>query len=213
MSIFKSLLFKELRKSAADDTFCRSRGRNILKSKVSRNGSKTFLQQKQRRKMKALEELSRIYAPAVQCGFPTRATERTVYNEFIAVNKAAVTVDDELQVTVDYSRIACSKGIRMIPEVTVELDAEKNELTFTCEVDTLNGTDAEEDDVIHALLVEKERKQSKLCALGTRKECASKTVQIPKKWNKDNLEIYAFVLSANKRKASPTVYLTPDQQP
>lgn len=213
MSIFKSLLFKELRKSAADDTFCRSRGRNILKSKVSRNGSKTLLQQKQRRKMKALEELSRVYAPAVQCGFPTRATERTVYNEFIAVNKAAVTVDDELQVTVDYSRIACSKGIRMIPEVTVELDAEKNELTFTCEVDTLNGTDAEEDDVIYALLAEKERKQSKLCALGTRKEFASKTVQIPKKWNKDNLEIYAFVLSANKRKASPTVYLTPDQQP
>lgn len=213
MSIFKSLLFKELRKSAADDTFCRSRGRNILKSKISRNGSKTLLQQKQRRRMTALEELSRVYAPAVQCGFPTRATERTVYNEFIAVNKAAVTVDDELQVTVDYSRIACSKGIRMIPEVTVELDAEKNELTFTCEVDTLNGTDAEEDDMIYALLAEKERKQSKLCALGTRKECASKTVQIPKKWNKDNLEIYAFVLSANKRKASPTVYLTPDQQP
>lgn len=213
MSIFKSLLFKELRKSAADDTFCRSRGRNILKSKISRNGSKTLLQQKQRRRMTALEELSRVYAPAVQCGFPTRATERTVYNEFIAVNKAAVTVDDELQVTVDYSRIACSKGIRMIPEVTVELDVEKNELTFTCEVDTLNGTDAEEDDMIYALLAEKERKQSKLCALGTRKECASKTVQIPKKWNKDNLEIYAFVLSANKRKASPTVYLTPDQQP
>lgn len=210
MSIFKSVLFKELRKSAADDTFCRSRGRNILKSKVSRNGSKTLLQQKQRAKMKVLVELSRVYAPAVQCGFPTRAMERTKYNEFVSVNKEAVSVDDELEVSVDYSRIACSKGMRRVPEITVKTEEGGKSLVFTCQVDTLYGTDAEPDDVIYTLLVEKEKKLGKLCELGSRKECTTKTVPLPDRWGMENLEIYVFVLSANKRQASSTVYLTPE---
>lgn len=208
MSIFHSLLFKELRKSAADNTFCRSRGRNILKGKVSRNGSKTLLQQKQRAKMKVLVELSRIYGPAVQYGFPSRAVERTVYNEFVAGSKDAVTVDDDLKVTIDYSRIVCSKGMRRVPEVMVKMDEGGTSLVFTCEVDTLYGTDAEADDVIYTLLVEKEKKLSKLCELGNRKDCTTKTVPLPGKWRTENLEIYVFVLSANKRQASPTVYLT-----
>lgn len=208
MSIFRSLLFKELRKSAADDTFCRSRGRNILKSKISRNSSKTLLQQKQRTKMKVLVELSRVYAPAVQCGFPTRIVGRTKYNEFVAANKDAITVDDELKVTVDYSRIACSKGMRRVPGIIVKMEEGGKALGFTCEADTLYGTDAKPDDVIYTLLVEKEKKLGKLCELGSRKECTTKTVSLPDRWLAENLEIYVFILSANKRQASPTVYLT-----
>ena len=45
--------------------------------------------------------------------------------------------------------------------------------------------------------------------LGTRADSEPVPVTLPSKWDTEGLAVYVFVLSPDKRKASGTVYLTP----
>ena len=65
------------------------------------------------------------------------------------------------------------------------------------------------EDSVQAFVVNGARDDAKLYALGTRADSEPVPVTLPSKWDTEGLAVYVFVLSPDKRKASGTVYLTP----
>lgn len=207
MSIVESSFLDEIRNSMGNSTYCTLHGKTIQKRKVKKNRSKTLPQQKQRLRMKTLIELFDVYESAVERGFPQRPIDHSPFNAFIKANQDAVEVSDELEVTVSYEKVVFSMGKREVPETTVTADNEAGTLTFVHEVEEF-GKHAEPTDMLYAVLVEKQKRRSKVFPLNTRKESQAVTITLPKGWSMDNLEMYVFVLSANKHKASKPLYLT-----
>lgn len=152
--------------------------------------------------------LATLFAEAALLGFPQRKRELTAYNAFVQANKGVVSVDDELQATVDYEQVVCSEGSLKVPDVTVALDAEQRTLTFTHEAEE-SGVLRDAEDSVQAFVVNGARDDAKLYALGTRADSEPVPVTLPSKWDTEGLAVYVFVLSPDKRKASGTVYLTP----
>ena len=207
MTIVKSLILHRLTKSMGDNTFCRFRGKTILKGKVSSNHSCTLPQQQQRLRMKTLMELCDLFDPAIQMGFPQRPIAQSPGNAFVQTNKDVVEVSEKLEVTINYEQIACSKGKLELPELTVKADAEARTLTFSHEAEDF-GKHAEPTDMLYAVLLEKQKSRTKVFPLNTRESAGMVALTLPKGWEIANLEVYVFVLSENKRKSSKTLYLS-----
>ncbi|WP_251622614.1 DUF6266 family protein [Odoribacter lunatus] len=207
MAIFKMPFMSKLRKSMADNTYCYSRGQNILKMKVDSNSSNTQLQQLQRVKMKKLMALAKVFNSAIKIGFPTRPVTFTPWNAFVKANKEIVTVDEDLAVLIDLEKIRVAQGSREIVEnLSVMVDESEQSLSFTHEAgDFAYG--AEPTDVLYVVVLEKERMRTKLFRLGTRDDDSSTTVTLPQKWDMKQLEGYVFVLSADGRAASDSVHV------
>ena len=205
MAIFESAVFTRLRKSFGNVTTCVNRGVNVLKTKVTFvNDPKTAGQQKQRLRMRKLVELSVIFAAASKLGFPRRQEGETPYNAFVRKNKEMVKVNDELQVTVDYECLSCSDGTLQVPAMSVEKKAETHQLTFSHTV-TEYEVDALPDDVIYAVVYEKNRNKARLYPLDKVSDTEPVTITLPENWDLAQVMIYAFTLSNNKRTASQTV--------
>lgn len=205
MAIFESAVFTRLRKSFGNVTTCVNRGLNVLKTKITFvNDPKTIGQQKQRLRMRKLVELSVVFAAASKVGFPRRQDGETPYNAFVRKNKTAISVSDELEVTVDYEHLACSDGTLQVPAITVEKKAETHQLTFSHTV-TEYEADALPDDVIYAAVYEKNRNKMRLYQLDKVSDTEPVTITLPDNWDLDQMVIYAFTLSSNKHTASQTV--------
>lgn len=199
---------RETRKSIGYETYCKSRGIHVVKAKITTNTSKTKEQQRVRAAWPEYLRLATLFAEAALLGFPQRKRELTAYNAFVQANKGVVSVDDELQATVDYEQVVCSEGSLKVPDVTVALDAEQRTLTFTHEAEE-SGVLRDAEDSVQAFVVNGARDDAKLYALGTRADSEPVPVTLPSKWDTEGLAVYVFVLSPDKRKASGTVYLTP----
>ena len=183
MAKFRSTIFCELSKSMADNTFYRSRGQNIVRTKIDKNTSKTLKQQMQREKMKEVFKLSDTLLDVSDVGFPGREIRLTASNAFTRANSKAVTVTKELEVTVAHS------------------------LTITYEAEEF-GRRAEGSDTVYAAVLEKSLMRAKLYTLGERQASDPAVVAIPQSWAMENLEVYVFVVSANGREASDSIHLT-----
>lgn len=208
MAKFRSTIFCELSKSMADNTFYRSRGQNIVRTKIGKNTSKTLKQQMQREKMKEVFKLSDTLLDVSDVGFPGREIRLTASNAFTRANSKAVTVTKELEVTVDYEKLLVSKGKRYLPEsISATADAETHSLTITYEAEEF-GRRAEGSDTVYAAVLEKSLMRAKLYTLGERQASDPAVVAIPQSWAMENLEVYAFVVSANGREASDSIHLT-----
>lgn len=204
MAIFESAAFTKLRKSFGNLTTSFSRGRNILRIKTTTvKNPRTIDQQMQRARLKMLVQLSSAFRPAIQLGFPERPVVETPYNTFVRVNSEAVEVSEELEVTVGYENLLCSQGTRKVPEIRAEYDTESHHLIFT-HIAGSYGPDADAEDRIYAAIYEKTKNAMEVYPLGIRKDTEPSTVNLPSDWNTDNLVIYVFVLSKNKRIASAT---------
>lgn len=211
MAIFKSTAFSRLVKSFGNLTAYRSRGRNIVKEKVTdvRNPN-TLEQQKQRLRMSTLVELAGICSQPIALGFPQRPVEQTPENCFVQVNKDVVTVDEELVKTILYEKLIVSKGNRALPEeIHVALDEENAQLEFQIKSEEF-VSHAAADDLFYAAVLEKQKQRMKLFPLGARKTMESVSVTLPGNWLTQQLAIYVFVVSKDRMHASTTRYLIPE---
>lgn len=208
MAIFKSTAFSRLRKSFGNLTTCRSKGKNIVREKVTDvKNPRTLKQQKQRARFVVLVDLSGVFSPAVVLGFVTCPEECTPENFFVHLNQNMVEVSDDLEVTVDYEHLVLSKGKRAVPsEMSVSGDAESHVLIFTIVAEEFMSHSAP-DDEFYAVVLEKEKKEVKVELLGERADISTLQIEVPGKWDMEQLAIYVFVLSKKHDKSSKTVYL------
>ncbi|WP_251619831.1 DUF6266 family protein [Odoribacter lunatus] len=201
-----SLIFRRLKKSAGKATFSKWRGMDVMKEKIVENESSTPAQQRQRRIFTELMDWCGIFGEAAALGFPTRARVQTPENAFAQANAGVVTMDEEGEVVVDYSRIVCSKGTLVAPEVTMTVGDEKESLTFLHVADE-NGYHKYATDCLYAVILEKERKEVQVHELNERKDATPVTVMLKEGWDTENLCVYVFYLRQDGKRASATRYV------
>lgn len=210
MAIFKSTAFSSIRKSFGNLTTYRSKGQNIVKEKMTEiKNPRTLKQCKQRTHFPTLVDLADVFTQAIALGLVSRPVILTAENYFAQLNKKSVTVDDKLEVTIDYSAIQISKGKRAMPEeITATLDSEKGELTVELVAEEF-VSHAADDDEFYCFVLEKMRKKAKLFKLGQRSSLTPTPLVLPGKWDfsADNLAIYVFCVSQDGKRASNSVYL------
>lgn len=210
LAIFKMPFMHRLTKSMAENTYVHSKGKNIIKTKIDRNPSKSLKQEKQRLRMKVTVDLCKLFDPVIHMGFPERPISHTEWNAFNSASQAAVTVTDELEATVDFEAIRVAKGsLVVVEEIRVVKDVEAHSLTVSHLVETF-GYGMNKDDVLHIVVVEQEKMRSRVYPLNERQDEKPATVTIPSSWEMENLAVYVFMLSANGRKASNSVFVTPE---
>lgn len=198
---------RRLKKSAGEQTFCRTRGRNVVKMKVEENPSNTPLQQRQRLAWKRGLELEELFDEVSGVAFPSRPIYQTYHNAFMQANGGVVSVDEAMQVTVDYERVVCAKGRLRVPKnMTVTWRAEDRQLEFAHEAEG-SGVGRKPEDMLYAAVVEKELEELELVELNRRSEGDAAMFTLPEGWSEERLAVYVFVLSEDKRKASDSKYM------
>lgn len=209
-AIFESTPITEnVRKSISNQTFYTMRGLNIARKKNGKNSSKTQAQMVQRTRWTKVLDLEALFEPASQIGFPRRKTTETYHNAFMSANTnaEAVSVSEDLEVTVNYPEILCAQGRLKLPRsLSVSADAETRTLTFTHAAEG-NGCRRYANDQLYALVVETTLEDSELYELGTRSESEPVAVTLPEDWDMDSLAIYVFATTADGKKASNSKYL------
>ena len=210
MALFKSFLLGDVRKSVANVTmYAGANGYSIARGKRSTvRNPKTPGQLTQRAKLKALEETSRYFAPAAALGFPGRKGGRTFYNAFVQNNMEAVTVDENYVPTVDHEKLKCAAGSLQNSKVTVTVNEESHKVIVSQEAQTRWNAVANPTDVLHVVVYEKTGKTMIVEPCRNRQENGVTTIGLDDGWVKENLEVYAFMLSKDKRKASNSKRLT-----
>lgn len=207
MGIYKpTAIAGETSNSVDKLTFCNVRGRNVVRTKIQKNPSKTLPQQKQRYRWSLLQNLDLLFDAAILIGFPSRPEEFTVHNAFIKTNARCITVTDELEATTDYSKIVCSDGRLSNPNLSVTLSHEEGSLTFARTAKRF-GPRQKPTDEFYAFIVEKALQESQLIPLGTREDTKPTTVTLPAEWDYAELAVYVFAVSADKRTASRSKFL------
>lgn len=200
---------RNIKNSIGNITYCKFRDLNVLKGKVMKNQSNTLAQQMQRKRFPEYIEIAYLCSEASEVGFPGRPRRHSPDNAFVKANKGNVTVNEDLEVSVDYTKLVCSAGMLKEPRVTATVDPETGTLTFTMKETALYGKRCAKTDLVYALIIEKAQHESIFSKLGTREGTTQATVSIPGEWARDELEVYVFVTSANGRQASKTVYVIP----
>jgi len=210
MALFRSFVLGEVRKSVANITmYAGANGYSIARGKRSTvRNPKTPGQLTQRAKMKALQEVSLYFAPAAELGFPGRKAGSTFYNAFIKANMKAVRIDEGYNPTIDYEQIVCAEGCLQEGTLFVSLNEEENVLTINQEAQKRWSVVADPTDVLYVVVYEKTGNQMIVEPCRSRQENGMTTIKLDDGWVKENLEMYAFMLSKDKRKASNSRRLT-----
>lgn len=162
----------------------------------------------QRAKMKALQTASLYFAPAAELGFPGRKAGSTFYNAFVSRNMKAVTVDEEYSPTINYEKIVCAEGSLQDGMLTVSLNEDQDMITVTQETQSRWSVVANPTDLLYVVVYEKTGHQMIVEPCRSRQESGVTTIGLDEGWVKENLEVYAFMLSKDKRKASNSKRLT-----
>ena len=77
LAIFKMPFMHRLTQSMAENTYVRSKGQNIIKTKIDKNTSNTLEQQMQRLRMKQLIYLCKVLNTPIHSSFPERKRTET----------------------------------------------------------------------------------------------------------------------------------------
>lgn len=161
----------------------------------------------QRLKFAMLIMLSSALRSAIRLGFPQRKRGWSAANAFLSLNKDICSVEAENVVTVDYERLFCANGSLLVPDVTASYNSETQKFIFE-QTPTEEEVDNNADDAVYAVLLESVLGFCRVVTLRQRGESGSTSVPLPQKWNKENVKIYTFAVSADKKKASKSQYLT-----
>lgn len=210
MAVFKSTpITSDVQNSIDNQTFSKWRGINVAKKKINENKSEKPKQLQQRARWRKALELEKLFRLSSEIGFPSRPVTQDYHNAFLSTNanKRAIEVSEDLEVTVNYDAILCSKGQRVLPRTfTVSADSENRTLTFTHSVEA-RGSDRDKTDELYAMVVAPELKDAELFELGSRIDAEPVTISLPENWSVDAIEVYVFVLSADGKKASDSRHL------
>ena len=183
------------------------RGQNVVSAKAfNRKDKNTEAQQAHRGGFKLLSDLNLSIGGFIETGFPVRPERQTAYNYFMSLNLPGA-IDNSGEVPViDYSLLQISKG--NLPCINVNTATLSNEgITLQCKSCLGYTKSSVADDVITVLC------KLKTGALyfvrqprGTEELC---TVILPVEGLvRDDIEfVYAFVLSADGKKASNSVHV------
>ncbi len=208
MAIYQATaIARRLKNSVGEQTFYQRMGQSVVKMKVEENTSNTPLQQRQRLVWKKMQDVESLFDEVAAVGFPSRPVYQTHHNAFMQANGGVVSVNDEQQVTVAYERIFCAKGSLKGPlDMAVAFEAEGRQLVFTHRA-AGNGTGKKKDDMLYAAVVEKNLEEIELVELKRRSDSEAAMFSLPESWDAEQLAVYVFVLSENRRKASDSKYL------
>lgn len=205
MAIFTSVIFSELRNKLANTVMYKRDQDGIMRGKPRTiKNPRTPDQLTQRAKMALLVDLSRRFGPILRESFRERPKGMTVFNAFVKNNMPMVQVDENYVATLELKDVVCSSGIIDAPEVTATSD--ESSITLTQTKQDATGTGAL-DDVIYAGFYESNIKSARLVKIGKRSETATVKFDLPNKWAKENINIYAFAVSKSKRHTSSTLYV------
>lgn len=206
MGIFDSGLGK-IRKSVGNLTMYELDGKNIVRSKgtLRRRDRKSPLQMQQRARMKKVQELGWQLLEAIIVGFPGGG-RRQCRNRFVSKNIGLMVPTEEGGVTYDVDRLQLSSGEIVPPQVTATLEADEKYVTFTQERQALRPL-ALDDDQVYGVVWGRESDEIQVIALNRRAVAGSNRVKLEPELEGLPLEIFAFAVSANGKKASSTVHL------
>jgi hypothetical protein len=183
------------------------RGQNVISSKAfNRKDANTEAQQAHRNGFKLISELNQSIGGFIESGLPVRPEKQSTYNYFMALNLPNAIDNSGDVAVVDYSLLQIAKG--SLPGVNV-LSATVANNAITLECDSYFGytTNAVAEDRITVLCRTKNgalyfTKQAR----GSDTTCQV-VVTVPAA-TKENIEfVYAFVTSADGKKASNSVYI------
>lgn len=202
MAKFKMPFMHRLTQSMADNTYVRSKGKNIIKTKIDQNLSNSKKQQIQRLRMKTVVPLCKTFNTVIHEGFPERPIDFTPWNAFIHANLPAITVSDTMEASIDYQKLLVAQGsLEMVEDVQVVKDAEEHTLTVTHSGDTY-GYGSNADDMLQAVVFEPAKRRSKVFPLNERQDETPATITIPTTWDMEQLQVYVFIQSVSGRKVS-----------
>lgn len=209
MTIVESPVFSTLKKSYGTVTLYGLNGQNIMRErKVDARNPRTLPQQKQRKKFPTLVELSALVSAAAAIGFPNCPQKCSPGNYFVSLNKGAVTVNDDLEAAIDYSKLILSKGCRAVAkQIEVTADAASHMLAFSITEAQGIVSHSNGDDIYYAVIIETDLQEMAMQALGERESLDAPTMNLPDTWDMNSLAIYVFTTSQNGKRASKTVYL------
>ncbi len=207
MSISQNPLTGQMRKSMANFNTYVHRGQNVVSSKVFiRKDKNTDSQKAQRVSFKLVSDVYQSIGGFINTGFPVRPETHSPYNYFMALNLPNA-IDNSGDVPViDYSLLQIAKG--SLPGVNVQsATVTAQGISLACESCLGYGLSAAADDQITVLCRMKSgalyfTKQAR----GSEETCQL-VVNVPSV-AKENIEfVYAFVTSADGKKASNTVFV------
>ena len=207
---------RRVKNSVGEETYSLWRGIPVVKKKIMKNTSNTPPQARQRTCFAEAYNQSELFTPASEAGEKSLPRTQTPQAAFMGMNAnlEVIAVSEEpdekgkYQTTVNYPKIRCSKGRLRIPRgMAVTADAEGRTLNFSHAAEG-NGPDRNSTDKVYALVVEPEAWDSELFDLGTRAESEPVQVALPDFWDMAAIHIYVFVVSANGKSASDSLYLT-----
>ena len=141
MGISKGSVWGNIKQSVGSAVGYRLKGQNVVRQKpLSYNDANTLPQQKNRTKQAVLVVLYRNFRNMVQRMFSGMPATYSDYNSFISLNHVAVTVEDDLTHSIDYSKIVLSKGnAQNVSEVTFVPSGSDMQIFWNGEFDGVNG--------------------------------------------------------------------------
>jgi hypothetical protein len=184
------------------------KGQNVVSSKAfNRKDKNSEAQQAHRDGFKLLSDMNQSIGGFIEVGFPVRPEKQSPYNYFMSLNLPNA-IDNSGEVPViDYSLLQISKGSLQGVNV-LSATVTNGGITLDCESCVGYGQSAVAEDLITVLCKSKNGalhfvKQPR----GTEPECQL-VLTVPSVV-KENIEfVYAFVTSADGKKASNSVYVT-----
>ena len=184
---------------------------NIARRKgAERKSSDSPAAVEQRKRFGMLVELTQNLQPAIVIGFPQRKRGLLARNAFHHLNKDICTVEGDI-ITVDYEHLLCANGQLVVPDVTVSYQTANSKLAFV-QTAMEEEVNCNADDLVYGVLLEKEKGFCRLVQLRVRGEGGSTSAALPQGWKKENLIVYTFALSANKKKASKSQFLELEEE-
>ncbi|MCM1031790.1 MAG: hypothetical protein NC410_10185 [Oscillibacter sp.] len=206
MGVFDSVLGK-IRKSVGNLTMYELDGRNIVRAKgtLSRYDRKSPLQLQQRARMKKVQELGWQLLEAIIVGFPA-ASRRQSRNRFVGRNIGLITPAEDGTATYDVGQLQLSSGEIVPPQVTASVDREEGCVIFVQERQALRPQ-ALDDDLVYGVVWGKDTDEIQVIPLNRRAEPGINRIELEEELRDLPLELFAFAVSAHRKKASSTVYL------
>lgn len=206
MGKYLAPMTENLRKSVGNVVYYMKGGETYVRSKAAQyKDAGTEKQLKQRAAFRLLIQMSQALVDATRVGFPQRPGTQTHSNAFVQANKAAVTVEENLEASMKLNDLLVAKGNLFPPAVTVTYTSDGK--TFTLSQGQGEVIGGNPDDQVFAVFLETVANQSVVVPLKTREEGGIGSFALPEWWDADQCHVYAFALSADRKRASNSVYL------
>ena len=183
------------------------REKNIVRAKVfGRKDNPTPEIVMQRIRVRLLGKLARRILPIIRKGF-AGVGNGTAYNAFMSANMIQVTVDENMNGSIDFEGLKLASGLLYTPRVEVTCEGTPQVYRFVQTAEEAEEGFAALDDKVYGVLLETALQRVRLVALKNRGIAGETEVPLPAEWNADKVNVYCFAVSRNERIVSDSVFL------